>query len=255
MPFKTALALLLAAACCAAAHADDGAGVTPYRPSVSTPAQLPAPGQLELELGGLSARGADERRDSLPVQFKLAFNSEWGVLVGADAFVSQRDASGARTRGFGDTSVVLKRAFVVDDATAYGLELGAKLPTAGDVLGSGKADWTLNTIYSKDAGKLHMDFNLNATRLGAPDPGAARMQTGASASFSRPLEDERWTATWELSGTHNAGAPSTAQFLAALSYAPTKRLTMDAGFARGLTPGSPDWQFFAGLVVPVEKLW
>ncbi len=254
MKFKTPLALLLAA-CCASAHADDGAAVTPYRPSVSTPAQLPAPGQLELELGGLSARGADQRRDSLPVQFKLAFDSEWGVLVGADAFVSQRDAGGVRTRGFGDTTVVLKRAFVVDDATAYGLELGAKLPTAGDVLGSGKADWTLNTIYSKDAGKLHMDFNLNATRLGAPDPGAARMQIGASASFSHPLEDERWAATWELSGTRNAGAPSTAQFLAALSYAPTKRLTMDAGFARGLAPGSPDWQVFAGLVVPVAQLW
>lgn len=254
MAFNKPLTLLLAAACSAAAHADDGAAVTPYRPSVSTPAQLPAAGQLELELGVLSARGSDERRDSLPVQLKLAFNDEWGVLVGADAHVGLRDASGARTSGFGDTTVVLKRAFVIDDATAYGLELGAKIPTAGDVIGSGKADWTLNAIYSKDAGQLHMDFNLNGTRLGAPDPGAARTQLGASASFSRPL-DERWAATWEVSGTHNDGAASTAQLLAALSYAPSKRMTIDAGFAHGLTPGSPRWSFFTGLVVPLAKLW
>jgi hypothetical protein len=247
------LALLLAL-CGSAAHGDEFAPVTPYRPSVSTPAQLPAPGQLEMELGGLSATGGGARRDSLPLQFKLAFDDKWGVLVGADAFVSMRDPDGARARGFGDTSVVLKRAFVVDDATAWGLELGAKLPTAGSTIGSGKADWTLNTIYSRDIGQLHMDLNLNETRLGAPDPGAARMQTGASASFSRPL-DERWSATWELSGTRNGGAPSTAQFLAALGYAPNKRITIDAGLARGLTPASPDWSFFAGLVVPVAKLW
>jgi hypothetical protein len=245
------LALLLAP-CAGLVHAEDG--VSPYRPSVSTPAQLPVPGQLEMEVGGLSTHGGDERRDSVPVLFKLAFSSEWGVLVGADSFVSLRGADGARTRGFGDTSVVIKRAFVVDDATAYGLELGTKVPTAGSAIGSGKADWTLNAIYSQDIGQLHMDVNLNETRLGAPDPGAARMQSGASASFGHPV-NERWTATWEVSGARNAGTPSTAQFLAALSYAPTKRLTMDAGFARGLTAATPDWSFFTGLVVPLAKLW
>ncbi len=36
------------------AFADEAGGVTPYRPSLSNPAQLPSPGQLELELGGLA---------------------------------------------------------------------------------------------------------------------------------------------------------------------------------------------------------
>jgi hypothetical protein len=247
------ISLPLLALCLVPAHAQEGPAITPYRPSVSTPAQLPAPGQLEFEFGALTGRGIDPRTDSLPYQFKLAFDKEWGVLVGGDAFV-QSSTAGQRARGVGDTSVVLKRAFIVDDSTAFGLELGAKLPTASSAIGSGKSDWTVNGIYSRDFGDVHMDANLNETRLGAPDPGAARMQTGVSASFSRPI-DERWSATWEVSGTRNGGAPSTAQLLAAVGYMPNKRLAFDAGIARGLTPASAHWQLFTGVVLPLANLW
>jgi hypothetical protein len=248
---------LLLAACAAAlpvaTHAADDLNVLPYRPSVSTPAQLPVPGQLEFELGGLSSGEPDGHRASLPYTFKLAFNRDWGVLVEGDAFVSAHTENG-RVRGIGDTSLVLKRAFIVDDATAFGLELAARLPTARDGIGSGKTDWTANAIYSQDFGKLHLDLNLNETRLGAPDPGASRMQAGASAAFSHEV-GERWTATAEWSGTHNPGAPSTAQVLAALSYAPSKNLVVDVGFTHGLNPGSPRWSFFAGFVAPLARLW
>jgi hypothetical protein len=247
---KHASAFLLLLALGPGARADELEQVTPYRPSVSNPAQLPAVGQLELEFGGLAAGTGRDRRDSLPYLFKYAFSSEWGVLVGGDAYVRDRAAGG---RGFGDTSVLLKRAFVVDNATAFGFEFGPTVPTAPARIGSGKADWTLNTIYSKDRGQLHIDLNLNATRLGAPDPGASRIRSGASAAFSLAL-DQHWSATWELSGTRNGGAASTAQFLAALSYAPTKLMTIDAGFARGLNPASPNWSLFGGVVLPLAKL-
>lgn len=240
------------AASSATACAQEAAPVTPYRPSVSTPAQLPAAGQLEFEFGALAARGRQPSRDSLPYTFKLALDQDWGVLLGGEALVHTRDGGAAAT-GIGDTSLVLKRAFIVNDISAFGLELGVKVPTASSAIGSGKADWTINTIYSRDFGDLHMDANLNGTRLGAPDPGAARMQTGASASFSVPL-DERWSATWELSGLHNAGAPTSAQVLAALGYMPNKRLALDVGFTRGLAPGAPRWSLFTGMVVPLARL-
>jgi hypothetical protein len=252
-PYKLT-ALLLASLAATVACADDDSGITPYRPSVSTPAQLPVPGQLEFELGGLSTKSDGERRDSLPYQFKLAFNHEWGVLVGGEAYVSQPDGTGGRDHGVGDTTLVLKRAFLVDDATAFGLELGAKIPTANDTIGSGKSDWTLNTIFSKDFSAVHMDANLNFTRLGAWEPGSSRTQTGMSASFSMPVS-ERWQATWELSGTRRSGADSTSQFLAALSYSPSKKLTVDFGFAKGLNNASPDWSLFTGFVVPLTRLW
>ena len=247
---------VLMAALAQSARADDAVAppVTPYRPSVSTPAQLPAAGQLELELGGLSARSADGQRGSLPYTLKLAFNQEWGVLLGGEAFVTQPDGDGSRGRGVGDTQLVLKRAFLVDSETAFGLELGAKLPTAKDSIGSGKADYDVNGIYSKDIGQLHMDLNLNATRMGAVDAGTGRLQAGWSASFSLPVS-ERWGADAELSGARRAGAGSSAQLLVAAVYNPSKRLAIDVGMAKGLNRAAQDWSVFGGVVMPLARLW
>jgi hypothetical protein len=252
---KHSLSIALLLACAAhATFAAEAGTVTPYRPSVSTPAQLPAVGQLEYEAGFLSTRQDGGRRDSIPVLFKLAFSEQWGVLAGGDAFVSSRDADGVRARGLGDTTVTLKRAFVIDDATAFGLEFGAKIPTAKDSIGSGKADFILNSIYSKDFGKVHMDANANVTRLGAFEQGTSRALAGLSTSFSMPVS-ERWGATAELSGTHRRGADNTAQLLLAAAYSPSKRVTVDIGAAHGLTAASPDWSLFGGLVVPLGQMW
>lgn len=248
-----AILATLAAAMPTMALAGDDDAITPYRPSVSSPAQLPVPGQLELELGGVRLRSNDSHRNSLPYQFKLAFNREWGILLGGEAHISARDSTG-RLRGLGDTNVVLKRAWGIDDSAAAGMEVGIKLPTAGDSLGSGKADYTLNTIYSKDLGAVHMDANLNAARLGAADPGTARTQIGMSVSFSSPLS-ERWAAILELSGTHRGGTDNAAQFLGAVTFSPSKRLTFDVGVARAARPAPGATSFFAGVVFPVTQLW
>jgi hypothetical protein len=253
MDIRTLFALSLSALSLPCLAQDDPP-ILPYRPSVSSPAQLPVPGQLEMEIGLLGMKSDDGRRNSVPTTFKLAFNPEWGVVIGGEAFVSTPDGSGGRAHGLGDTLFVLKRAFVIDDATAFGLELGAKAPTAKDSIGTGKADYDVNGIFSRDLGSVHLDANLNFTRLGAYDPGSGRTQTGLSASFSTPLS-EQWGLTWEWSGTRRHGADSTAQALLATSYSPSKRLTIDAGFAHGLNRATPDWSFFTGMVFPLAKLW
>jgi len=196
-----------------AAEVDDA--ITPYRPSVSSPAQLPLAGQLEFELGGLQA---------------------------------------ARSEGLGDTNIVLKRTWIVDDASAFGMEFGAKLPTAKNDIGSGKADYGVNTIYSRDVGPVHIDANFNATRIGLVDAGSSRTQLGASASFSVELS-ERWGVTGEVSGTHRGGADNGLQLLTALTFSPSKRLTFDIGVARALRPTPAGTQLFAGVVFPITKLW
>jgi hypothetical protein len=227
--------------------------VAPYRPSVSSPAQLPAAGQLEFEFGGLRQRSADTRRTGTPYLFKLAFDKAWGVLIGGEAHVWQRDA-GDRAQGLGDTTLTLKRAWGAGEDSALGLELGVKLPTAKDAIGSGKADYAVNTIYSRDLGPVHMDANLNALRLGAVDAGTARTQWGASASFSTPLSAD-WGVTGELSGTRRSGAEHGSQVLAALSYSPSKFLTIDFGVARATRPTPATTSLFAGVVFPLAKLW
>jgi hypothetical protein len=247
------LAILLLASCGLPALADDGPPVLPYRPTVSSPAQLPAPGQLELELGGLSVKTNEERRDSVPYQFKLAFTENWGLLLGGDAYVWRRDADD-RISGFGDTSLTLKRAFLIDERTAFGLEFTSRMPSGKGNIGSAKADYMLNGIFSKDIGAFHLDTNINTTRIGAPDEGRGRTLSGASSSLSTNL-NEKWGAVGELSGTHQSGTPNNALFLAALTYSVSKRMVIDFGLAKGLNKDSPDWAVFSGIVLPIANFW
>jgi hypothetical protein len=251
----------------AAARADDapavdegGPAVVPYRPSVSTPAQLSAPGYLELEAGGLRTNGPDRgtSRFTLPYTLKLAFTPDWGIRVGGDAWVRQVDGpDGAHEahKGGGDTAVVLKRRFAVSDATAWGLELGEKFPTAGGTLGSGHADTTLNAIFSSDfAPSWHTDLNLNETRLGVPSGESRQWQTGWAAAFSRTITDA-WGAVGELSGTHQVAMANTAQALVAASWNASPAAVFDFGYAHGLTDASPHNQFFAGVTVRLAKVF
>jgi len=246
---------IAAIACLGAAHAadDGGPSVVPYRPSVSTPAQLSAPGWLELEAGGLRASDSGASRTTLPYALKLAFTPDWGVRVGGDAWVHQT-VGGASQNSFGDTSVVLKRRFAVSDATAWGLELGETFPTAKDGAGIGHAQTTLNGIFSSDfAPGWHTDINVNETHLGGSGAGSA-WQLGVAAALSRNLTDA-WGVVGEFSGTHQAGAPDTAQFLAAASWNQSPAAVFDFGAARGLTDATPHWQVFAGVTVRLGRLF
>ncbi len=250
-----AATLLAGAASVRAADASDDGGpaVVPYRPSVSTPAQLSAPGYLELEAGGLRATGpaGGASRTSVPYTLKLAFTPDWGVRVGGEGWVRQAVPGAAQT-GVGDTSVVLKRRFEISDASAWGLELGETFPTAKSSIGLGHAATTVNGIFSSDfAPAWHADVNVNETHLGG-QPGA--WQLGWAAAFSRTLTDA-WGAVGELSGTHQAGAADTAQFLAAASWNQPPAAVFDFGFARALNDATPRWQVFAGVTVRLGKVF
>jgi len=249
-------ATILGLACSAAARADDVPAVTPYRPSVSTPATLSAPGWLEFEAGLFGSRGIDPaRRDSLPYTVKLAFTPDWGLRIGGDALVHQRNADDTSLHGGGDTTIVLKRRFAVNDASAFGLEIGTKLPTAAKGLGSGQADVGVNGIYSADfPNQWHTDINLSANRLGSAAADVSRWQTGWAVALSRSMT-EAWGLVAELSGTHQHGAGHTTQALAAASYAVSSRLNVDLGLSKGLTAASGGWSVFTGFTVLGPRLF
>ena len=243
-------AFAIGAAC---AHAGEGTAgdespqATPYRPSVSTPAQLSTPGWLEVEAGGLRARFADgSRRDSAPVTVKLAFTPDWGVRVSTDPWAhvvgADRQASGG-----GDVVLVLKRRFAVDDASAFGLEGTLSLPTAKGGLGSGGTDVGLTGIYSADLpAALHVDVNVVATRIQHVDTGSGRVQWLWAAALSKAL-DERWGLTIEPSGTRQPGADGTSQLLGAVTFNVSRRVVLDAGLARSLRHGDRERSAFAGV--------
>ena len=253
-----AIVALLTAVCgspSASAESGEEPSVTPYRPSVSTPAALSAPGWLELEVGGLHARGrVQSRRDSLPYTFKLAFSEDWGVRVGGEGWVRQRDEAGKRLSGGGDMNVVLKRRFGVDRTSAFGLEVGATIPTANTGLGTGKSDYSINGIYSADLDRYHTDLNVVATRAGQVDQGVSRNQVLWAASLSKAFTD-RWSLVGELSGTQQGGTDRTAQVLAAASYNISPSLTLDAGLSRSIRSEVPTWSVFTGLTVLMGRMF
>lgn len=246
-------ALVASTAC---AQADEAPSATPYRPTVSTPAALSAPGWLEVEAGVQGSRAEDpQRRDSVPFTLKLAFTPDWGIRVGGDAFVFQRGADGATLRGVGDTSIVLKRRFAVNDATAFGVEAGVKLPTARTGMGSGHTDAGLNGIYSSDfAPKWHVDVNLSATHLGGTEPGESAWQKAWAGAFSRTLNDH-WTAQAELSGTRRSGTEHTTQALVAAAYSVSRAVVVDAGVSKGLNAASGGWSVFSGITFLAARLF
>lgn len=247
-----AITLLVSAAAHAAAAADDDeVSATPFRPTVTSGAAISAPGWLELELGGQRLGGHEQdRRNSLPYLLKYSVNERFALLLGGDAQVAVPGLHGS-----GDTLLTLKaRAPDPMEGVSLGLEATLKLPTAADGLGSGKRDESLKGIVGIDLPKgFHLDTNLLITRLGAISPGQGRTQLAWAAALSHPLGDA-WTLAGDLSGTRQTGAPSTAQFLAAASFAASKRLVLDGGMAAGLNHDTPKWTVFAGLTVLLGRL-
>ena len=115
---------------------DEGPAVVPYRPSVASPADLPAPGWPELEAGVAWGKGGDAAKSfSSPVTFKLAWDESWAILVGTDAYDWQRALDGSTAHSGGDTTLTLKYKLPVNANLALGAEFGVGLPTARPPIG------------------------------------------------------------------------------------------------------------------------
>lgn len=228
---------------------EESPAVVAYRPSVATPADLPAPGWPELEGGWNGAKGGDlARSQSVPIAFRLAWSESWGLVVGTDAYDWQRDFDGNTAHSGGDTTLQLKYRLPVNDSLSLGAQFGAALPTARPPIGTGKTDWGGVAIASFDSELAHVDVNLIGTRLGAVDEGLGQWQGAWAIAASHPLPHEL-TMTGELSGIVQRHTSAKAQALAGLNYNASRQIVFDVGVAAGLSRTAPDWQITAGVTV------
>jgi hypothetical protein len=254
---KLACAFALLLAGITNACADDETpepSVTPYRPTVSNPADLPVPGWLEGEFGGLRTLGEDHSRDdSVPWLLKYAFDENRGLLLGGNAYARAQPPGAAGQSSFGDTFVEWKQRFPVSDKTAFGIEAGVVVPTASHGLGIGTPQWVANGILSTDLGAVHLDMNLGEMRGGDEPANVSRWQTTWAAAVSTSLTDQ-WGTAFELSGSHQRGAATASQALLAFTYNVSHRLVLDAGGTCGLTHEAHDRGFFAGATVLIGQL-
>lgn len=228
---------------------ENNPAVVPYRPSVASPAELPAPGWPELEAGMQWAQGGGSARSqSSPVTFKLAWNESWATLIGTDIHDWQKAPDGSTAHSGGDTSLTLKYKLPVSDQLALGAQLGATLPTGRPPIGAGKSSWGVTGIASFDYPGIHVDLNAGGQRLGAVDSGQGRWQGAWAIAASHPL-NERLGITGEVSGIAQRGTSAQSQGLAALNYNVSPALVLDVGVAVGFSRAAPDWQVMAGMTV------
>jgi hypothetical protein len=187
---------------------------------------------------------------------KLAFNENWGILLGGEMAIQRSDTSDQMFKGNGDTLVVLKhRIPTAMENTALGFELGYKVPSAStDVGGSGQTDYSFNGILSTKILAHDVDVNLGVTQVGGVSTGIDPNMYNWAVTVGRSLTDS-WGAFVEVSGTQQSGTHSKSQMLAGISYTMNKRIVFDAGAARGMTAASPESILFAGATVLIGKIW
>lgn len=254
-PVKATLFIgMLTSTVCTAESAREDVKVTPYRPTVTNSATLSVPGWVELETGVIRQKASDGSHQSgIPYLAKMAITQDFGVLLGGDAFLAQVAADKARISGGGDTLLLLKHRFALDSDSAFGCEYGFKAPTAAQGLGSGKSDYVLNGIFSKDIRGHALDINMNVTRLGDALVNESAYLYGWSGTVFRPV-DEKWGVMAELSGTTRSGTLPQSQWLLAASYEWSSRLVLDAGVSSGIDSRSHRFALFAGMSMLLGKV-
>ncbi len=231
---------------------------TPYRPTLSNPAQLSVPGYVELEMGWQSLKGkaADDYRHSVPYLLKLAFSDRIGILIGGEAVIINDSEQTPTLAGFGDLTPLLKFTVPLPSprSSAVGLEVGAKLPTAPKTVGSGQTDYLVTGIYSGVIGPLGIDLNLGYTRFGGTVSEGGKDQLFWAASTAYGLTD-KWSVAGELAGTMRNNVKPFTQVLTSTSYFLSPGLVGDLGAAFGLNGASQEWTLFAGMTILLGKVW
>lgn len=219
----------------------------PNRPTVSTTAQPVQPGVIETEWG-VDAAASHQDINAL---LKLGVSKNLELR-----FTNNPVTADSGTHGVGDTALGFKYRLTQDSGhePSVSLMYMAKVPTAGDVLGSGEVDHSFTLLVSKDLGKHHFDYNLVASLLGQPG-GFDRSYLNALA-WSHPVRG-RWSANAELSGASspNSAIPANAQFLAAAVYTAKSRLVFDVGMSARITGNIPRATFIAGVTYSVADLY
>ena len=240
--------IFLLAPCCLVLAQDELTAV-PNRPTVSTPAQPVQPGVLETEWG-LDAAASQQDINGL-LKFGVSKNLE--LRVAHNPILAD-----SGTHGVGDTGVGFKYRFTRDSGhqPAIAFMYMAKLPTAGDVLGSGELDHAFTFLVSKELGKHHFDFNSVVNLLGRPQGGGIDRAYQNELAWSHPVRG-KWGMTAELSGatSPNAFTPASAQILVSALYAVRPRLVLDCGMVARITGDIPQAMFIAGFTYSIAGLY
>ena len=237
---------------------DKGPEANPARPTVATPATLTPVGYLQFENGVLYGEDSPEFSSRFGVNqvTKLSVTTRLQFLVQSEPLV--HSGLGADNE-FNPGDVLIGVQGVVipghDNVPTVALSYFKHVyaSTAPD-LDFGTPEHSLLLLISKDMWGFH--FDINGMFNEQKEDNVGRAQFGQTISVSHPLPKkftiagELWHFTQPFLHGNAVGN------LWALSYPVRPNLVVDAGFQRGLTSTSTQWESFIGFTYLLpHRLW
>jgi len=231
------------------AQQPDAPSANPGRPTVSTPATLTPPGYFQFETGMFGAwtsPGLDSQTNLNEV-VKFSLTQRLELLAGFEPVAHSRVGHFARNDAGGisvGAQAVIFPGEGVKPTISASYFHGVYDGTSPD-LDVGSSTNSVLLLASADVKGFHYDANLFLNEV-VSSP-ARRSQTGQSLSISHPLNarfglsGEIWHFTQPFLRSNAIGN------LWAVNYNATRDLVFDAGFNRGLTSTSAQWEIFAGF--------
>jgi hypothetical protein len=254
------LAVFISASCVSAQQrADEAPECNPGRPTVSTPATLTPVGYLQFENGGLYASDSAEfaNQSSLSQVTKLAVNSRFQLLALSQPFAQSKLAGDESSTDAGAVFAGVQSVLLPGKGkrpTVSASYIRLLYAGAAPDLDIGTAKNSAILLVSTDCLGFHFDINGFVSEQ--TEAALRRAQFGQTLSISHPIgkqvtiASELWHFTQPLSRSNAVGS------LWAVSYALRKNLVADAGFNRGLTGTSTQWEGFAGFTYLLpHRLW
>ena len=256
-PFLLAAALLLAAP--AAALAEETPICTDRPTKANAVCTVPASSwQLEssaFSWAKIKADGTESKALTLGSSvLKLGLSDRSDLQLGFTPYVRAESRIGgikSSASGPGDLTVRYKHRLTADNARAQlGLIPFVKLPTADNDVGNGKIEGGL-------ALPISILFRRNVTVLLGPEIDLLADADGDGhhpalvnlVNVSTPVAPGLTLAgeLWTMTQFDPAGTTTLASADAALAFAPTNRLQLDAGINLGLNSSTTDFELYAGL--------
>ena len=232
----------------------------PSRPTVTSATDTTQCGVAELEYG-LERQwpGGGANRDDLSGGLRFGLTPNLDFHWSSSDFLHVMNGDGNRT-GFGDTWLGLRYRFLgqTKHRPALGLFYTTKVPTASVALGlgSGRVDYAISFLASKDVHRFHFDFNVIELLAGRPSGLGLDHDTGFALASWLPV-GKRLSVVVEPYGYTllNQSSPAFASAMAGCNYKVTPRLYLDTGLDLGITHSAPHKRVYVGVTYALANLY
>lgn len=196
------------------------------------------------------------RYDNHDKEFAPSVTLTYGLLERMDlgvgtAYMFFNPAEGEKENGFGDTALKIKYRLVdqKDWIPSFALSGTLIIPTASESkgLGSGKADFNINTIFTWNLSKrFQLYANLGYTFIGGHQ---VNNEFNYSIAGQFVLSD-KWALVGEIVGVNNFNGHKSddpISGLVGIQYMLSDNFVLDAGVEIGMNKAAPDFRLTTGV--------